>query len=241
MNLGLTDISTTERDLEIGRLAARYRAKVKAKLLSTVQDPIDLLDPKALAELLGVDYLELPEIADEVYEIGTRRSRKASSWAGYLDRRENCIVVSQDFKLEEMRFTAAHELGHYLLHPAVEYRRERPARDVTVQLPRPREEYEADRFATEWLMPRKWITSRLKKTFDQALPIKVDYNLAWLLFGDNYERLFYATDDLAHERAIASRSLPFGSSHLPPMKEQFKVSETAMALRLQELRAVVRG
>ena len=241
MNVNPAHSTVIERDLQIARLAARYRKLIKAQHLSNVDDPIDLLDPRVLVDYLRLKYVETEEIAMEVYDLGSRRARKTTSYAGYLDKESSSIVVSLEFEPEQMRFTAAHEVGHWLLHPGLEYHRERPTKNITAPLPRPKEEYEADRFATEWLMPPQWIRTRLGKTFGLPLPIKVDYNLAWRLFGEEeYEGLLYA-DDLAQAKAVASRTPSFSDNHYPPMKDQFKVSTLAMALRLQELQLVVRA
>ena len=241
MNVNPAHSTVIERDLQIARLAARYRKRIKAQHLSNIDDAVDLLDPRVLADFLRLKYVETEEIAMEVYDLGSRRPQKTTRYAGYLDKGSSSIVVSLEFEPEQMRFTAAHELGHWLLHPGLEYHRERPARNTTASLPRPKEEYEADRFATEWLMPPQWIRTRLQKTFGLPLPIRVDYNLAWRLFGEEYEQLMYAVDDLAQAKAVASRTPSFNDSHYPPIKDQFKVSTLAMALRLQELQLVVRA
>lgn len=239
MNVNPT-LSAIERDLHIARLAAHYRKRIKALHLSNVDDPIDLLDPRILADFLRLEYVETEEIAMEIHDLGSRRARKTTRYAGYLDRRSNSIVVSLDFEPEQIRFTAAHELGHWLLHHGLEYHRERPTKNVTAPARRPNVEYEADRFATEWLMPPQWVRTRLQETYGLPLPIQVDYNLAWRLYGEEYERLMYA-DDLAQAKAVASRTPSFSYSQCPSMKYQFKVSTLAMALRLMELKLVVRA
>ena len=46
--------------------------------------------------------------------------------AGFIDRERNRIVVAQKFRAEYRRFTGAHEIGHWVLHPGIKYHRDRP-------------------------------------------------------------------------------------------------------------------
>src|SRR5262245_23994360 len=78
--------------------------------------------------------------------------------AGLVDRSQRRIVVAQKFRIEWRRFTTAHEIGHWVLHPGLIHHRDRPLEGgERANRSRPRQEQEADLFAAELLMPSKMV------------------------------------------------------------------------------------
>lgn len=103
--------------------------------------------------------------------------------AGFIDREGGRIVVAQQFPSDYRRFTGAHEVGHWLLHPKLTYHRDRPLKGhEQLMLQRPREEYEADVFAAELLMPSKYLCKCFAARFREAIHISnLDENtVVWL-------------------------------------------------------------
>jgi IrrE N-terminal-like domain len=100
--------------------------------------------------LLRVQHFPVPigeilsSISVEVYET------KTAPWSGAVDARgdgpPNIFLRQQETK-ERKRFTAAHELGHLLMHPLGVQYRDVPGAKKTPQ------EHDADRFAAALLMP----------------------------------------------------------------------------------------
>ena len=109
----------------------------------------------------------------------TRRSRKIPDWppgrhtalAGMVDPSRGLILISDQFGPEVARFTGAHEVGLAILHPGRQFR-ERPASGPSAR--RDQAEFAADRFAAEFLMPRKLVVSEVREAFGPGLPIRID-------------------------------------------------------------------
>jgi hypothetical protein len=122
--------------------------------------PVDVIARNVLA--LG---LEEPE------EIPATHCTPGFDTAGLIDRAGNRIVVAQKHRLEWRRFTIAHEIGHWVLHPNMNYHRDRPLNGGERANPeRPQPEQEADTFAAELLMPGK----ALRRKFINAFGSEID-------------------------------------------------------------------
>ena len=63
------------------------------------------------------------------------------------------VAVSNKFSKEVQNFTAAHELGHAILHEQAILHRDIPVDSIGKRVVRDRVEIEADTFATYFLMP----------------------------------------------------------------------------------------
>lgn len=125
-------------------------------------------------EVLGLfGKRNIPVPVETIAEHFNLRIGKAPSdaYSGLLLRRDGTalIGVNDSESPRRQRFTIAHELGHFFLHPYneafVDYRK-------SVNKPRTPKEREADVFAAALLMPRKEIAEDFTKTisginFDQ--------------------------------------------------------------------------
>ena len=73
------------------------------------------------------------------------------------------IFVNENFPGDRLRFNLAHEIGHLIMHG----------------VPSPRQEEEADRFASEFLMPAEEIRPQLSKlTFDRLATLKTYWRIS---------------------------------------------------------------
>lgn len=100
---------------------------------------------------------------DEPYEIGSIGGVEV---AGVLEREARRIAIAGRFPLEVRRFTGAHEVAHWVLHPAAKALRESPATDRALRSPfRTSREREADLFAADLLMPVKAVEEAYSKLF----------------------------------------------------------------------------
>tara|TARA_R110000787_G_scaffold277351_1_gene386626 strand:+ start:832 stop:1524 length:693 start_codon:yes stop_codon:yes gene_type:complete len=198
------------------------------------QDEVDLLNPRFAAAILGVKYEEVDHIPATFGFQG-----EYFKTAGLIDRQLNKIVVASDAKLPERRFTAAHELGHWVLHTDTVMHRDRPiGKLLSGNSTRAPKEREADYWGACFLMPRKLVKKRLKLNFGVDQPLRFDDNVAnWLAPQDPGSLLYCGEESLNREFALATVER-FNSQQFYSLSDQFRVSPTAMALRLKELKLI---
>ena len=191
--------------------------------------PLDV--PFVIHNFLGIRVEEPEEIPSE---------GEGLEIAGFIDREGKRIVAAQKYKRQWRQFTLAHELGHWILHPAVVYRRERPLTgSERTDYRRPHEEVEADAFAAELLMP----TKLLKKVFHESFGPPIDGRMPdddlafW--FSNASSTKIKPSELAAYEprrRALLiAQAKTWQSTSIPPLADRFAVSPTAMAIQLEEL------
>lgn len=195
------------------------------------RDPsyFEVLDPELAANHLGITYA-LRESLGKFGALGAQ-----FEVAGSLDRQRGVISVSRKFPSATMRFTAAHEMGHWLIHPGEIMHRDRPIKGLEVGLEqqRPAQEKEADYFAACFLMPGKLVERTFKRlfganfVFDDAAAFKLSP-------GDPNAFLRPRQNSLSRE-LILGTARTFNGLHFKSLAEQFSVSPTTMAIRLREL------
>jgi Zn-dependent peptidase ImmA (M78 family) len=190
------------------------------------------LQPKQITtELLSLDYSELDEIGD--LSVGNLRV----ALAGVMNRGQSLIAVSTRLTLEIRRFTAAHEIGHFVLHPEIISLREDPRTDAALRAPlRSLKEKEADIFAAELLMPEGIVNQAFARLWgDDIEDGDVDDDRAYYLTqGKYYAREFSELSRLERAKLIASE-IPMTTADALPMAEIFGVSSTAMGIQLLDL------
>ena len=192
-----------------------------------VPEPIDMLEPEIAARILGVNF----ELVEGLGQFGDGKNR--FEVAGALNRQAGKILVSRRFSREVIRFTGAHEIGHWVLHPHEVMHRDRAIDGSKVS--RSQKERDADYFAACLLMPSNLVHRIFEQTFGITPPIKIDDNIAfWLCRDEPDEILRPAIGSDIRERTLA-RASSFNGRHFEPLAKQFRVSTTAMAIRLKEL------
>jgi Zn-dependent peptidase ImmA (M78 family) len=134
-----------------GKIAAKRQAK---KLLSDLQQKGDLrtcsglaIDVESVASNLGIMVISYP-FPDDISGVFFKKEGKLF------------LGVNQSESEVRRRFTIAHEIGHYILHPSEILHYDRPeaihfrAKNVSSL-----QEVEANYFAAELLMPEGYIMS----------------------------------------------------------------------------------
>lgn len=192
--------------------------------------PVDMLEPAIAARVLGIDF----EYYEELGRFGN--GREQFEVAGLLDRQTGKIAVATKFPPETIRFTGAHEIGHWLLHPGEVMHRDRPIKGLTNEPSgRAPQEREADYFAACFLMPRKLVKEALESTFLIKAPLVFDDAAAFWLCPDDPDSLLRA-DEGSLDRALSVASArTYSGRHFNSLSSQFRVSITTMAIRLREL------
>jgi formiminotetrahydrofolate cyclodeaminase len=221
-----TDSEIDERASELRAIVWKNRSALWPQIPSQA-DPVQFLDPDGAFRLLGYDF-ELSE------SLGLIRTASGTfEVAGLLDALPGSVRVSRQMKPDVRLFTAAHELGHIILHPQLlEAHRDRPLDGSVIS--RTPIEREADRFASAYLMPAKLVRDRFAANFGTQL-FSLSDGTAFALLGTGLDK---ARARLKSERVLAkalATAARYNGRQIVPMASQFKVSPTAMAIRLEEL------
>jgi hypothetical protein len=191
-------------------------------------NPLDVLDPCDALKALGFDFYWSESLG---YASSSEGSFKV---AGIIDYPRKRVDVSSLESLAVRNFTAAHELGHAVLHDGIALHRDRPL-DGT-RLTRDQREREADRFASYFLMPEKLIRTVFLELFGLTR-FALNEHSRFALFGNS---------TTSKERSISLRQLSlslastssFNGRRFTSIADQFRVSVKAMAIRIEELSLV---
>lgn len=186
-----------------------------------------------------------PQIAAKVLDIAyEHRDQIASGQNGYeaagmLDRQRGIISISSRFNHKVQRFTGAHEVGHFLLHPNLDsgiIHRDRPIFEMHGG-GRPRIEQEADYFAACFIAPWKLVVTEFEKRFGHS-PLRLDETVAFHLRGESASDLFIDPSGSLKFAAAVAGAKKFGGHPFQSLADHFGISISAMAIRLQELNLV---
>ena len=217
----LKSIEQTASDLQ----RCLWRNRQELGLPSDI-DPITILNPEFAARWLGYRYRTVSSLGHM-----TPDGRQIIV-AGLIDRPNRRITIATDVGPRAALFTAAHEIGHIMLHPnQTGLHRDRPISGPRTI--RNRTEYEADKFASYFLMPRKLVTSEFKFRF--LAPFELNEQTAYALFGKPNHAV---KSKLATRRDIARQlaaAIQYNGQTFSSLVEYFGVSVEAMAIRLEEL------
>lgn len=216
---------------EIERRARNLHKRIwqnKSKIWSNAipSNPIDMLDPVIALKFIGYD-CDLNETLGQFY-----RNGKLIEVAGTIDKSSAKVRISGQFENNIRNFTAAHELGHALLHQTSGLHRDRPLDGATIS--RDPVELEADKFATFFLMPRKLVKTTFEKFF---LTDKFFLNeeTAFALGLSNLMELREKVKTLRQLSKMLASAKYYNGRHFVSLANQFRVSTEAMAIRLEEL------
>ncbi len=218
-------------DIEIERKAIDLQKRLwldKTKIWSdtAIADPIDILDPSVAFGLIGFDF----ELADTLGLCSS--DGKQVEVAGIIDDAEMLVRISRQFPFDVRNFTAAHELGHALLHDARGLHRDRPLDGTTIA--RSGIEFEADRFATYFLMPSKVVRSRFSQHFGTEKFFLNEATGFALARGNSFDPVQKCRTLRDLSRVLASVE-SYNGVRFRSLASQFRVSVEAMAIRLEEL------
>ncbi len=203
-----------------------YKARYSLFPEGVPDDPVELLDPKIAFHLLGYEFEEL----DSMGEI-----EPGLDVAGIIDQNNKRVSISKRFSPIIRNFTAAHELGHAIMHKQSGLHRDKPI-DSGTGGKRDKIESQADYFAACFLMPKKLLKVRFDQRYGNVLDSRD--NLAYLLIRNKdpkVEKQMRTKRGLA--RLLAGLSIINGHAVMS-LAEQFKVSVEAMAIRLEQLELV---
>lgn len=190
------------------------------------KDPVEMLDPKVVANLFGFSYHEESGIGIHQTSDGD------ADVAGLIDDSANAIYISPQFTPKIRRFTAAHEIGHAALHNLQgAMHRDRPDESQRQRDPKERE---ADRFATYFLMPENLVVARFLEIFHNH-PFEITSETAFALGFKNANELARKCRTRRELARLLASTEHFNFEHFVSLANQFHVSTEAMAIRIEEL------
>lgn len=193
-------------------------------------EEVRLLEPMVAFELLGYEARTVDYLGEDSFD-GNRLEV-----AGLLDTSERVVQVSLRFSKEEQLFTAAHELGHVVLHPErMTLHRDRPLKGSDYQ--RDLVEREADWFAVCFLMPPELVRDRFQQVFGIG-PFQLTDETAFALISSSLEQFMSVCRSQRDLARTLAETNSYGGRAIMPLKKFFGVSTTAMAIRLEELALV---
>lgn len=192
-----------------------------------------MLEPEVAAHVLGVEYVEMPNLGDPRFGYRGQHLKIAGS----IDRGLNRISVSTEFKHNTVRFTGAHEVGHWVLHPDQVMHRDLPVEGLTTKH-RNRKEKEADYYAACYLMPSRLLGDMFSKLFCTTIPLAIDETVAFHLNPQDPQSLLLADDESLERELAVARCESFGTQRFNSLAKIFRVSDLAMAIRIKELKLI---
>lgn len=192
----------------------------------------EIPDPELAAFLLGINF----EYREELGRFGFRGTH--FEVAGQLDRNVGKISISRKFSPEVMRFTGAHEIGHWMMHPGERLHRDRPIKGLEYQASaRSLYESEADYFAACFLMPSKLVVRAFELSFLTKKFVFDDASAFQLSPSDQGGLLWPREGSLDRELALATAE-SYGGLRFNSLAKRFQVSAKTMAIRIKELNLI---
>lgn len=188
--------------------------------------PIDILDPEIAIRLIGYDF-HLDETLGQYFS-----DEKHIEVAGTIDDSSKQVRISRQFPYDVRNFTAAHELGHALLHDARGLHRDRPLDGAMIS--RDPIEIEADKFASYFLMPGKLVKAYFKKLFGTD-NFFLNEHTGFALTRGNALDLRRNCRTLRDLTKILASTESYNGLRFVSLASQFRVSTEAMAIRFEEL------
>jgi formiminotetrahydrofolate cyclodeaminase/Zn-dependent peptidase ImmA (M78 family) len=231
-NGNLGDSVRSDGDLEylVRRLQnTLWQQRDKIFKPDTIEHSIEVLRPEVvLKKVMNYTYSEHEWLGmhlgdDGLFEI-----------AGLIDKNQRSVQVSKNFSKETRTFTAAHELGHTILHRQSVLHRDKPI-DGSSGTPKNREEMQADKFAAYFLMPGNLV----EDTFELIFQIR-----KFIINEDTVLGLGAGSIDLLRRQCQNKRGLArmlssteyYAGKSFNSLAKVFGVSVETMAIRMEELK-----
>lgn len=192
-------------------------------------EPIGVLNPEVVFGLLGFKY-------DGSASLGEYRTDSGmAEIAGCIDRSSMFVGISNQFPPAVQNYTAAHELGHAMLHNTNTMHRDRPLSNSAPSGSRVHTEIEADKFASIFLMPAKLVRNEFEGRFGEV-PFEISDDSAFCLTSQSKDQLKNSCRSSRELSRLLASCNRYGRNRFESMAEYFNVSTEAMAIRLEELK-----
>ena len=206
---------------------------VRAELFPSERDvdPLALLDPFAALRCIGFRCDLVDSLGQYMWE------GRYLDVAGIIDDSKQTVQISREFDPPVRKFTAAHELGHAVLHDARGLHRDRALDGGERRRRRDRKEREADDFATYSLMPEKLVRSTFENAF-KAREFVLNEDTAFALNAEDLKSLRATRPEVRDLSRLLAGTTRYDGVQFYSLAEQFGISIEAMAIRLEELNLI---
>ena len=213
----------------------KHRIKLWRGKVEKIDEFLLFAPNKIATEMLDLTVTEVAEIPDS----GNLHGRKSSvEVVGIMRRDKKSIVYAPKFGFEQGRFTLAHEIAHYVLHPSLVLHREMPLNHEKNQFQLSTVEREANLFGAELLMPAKLVQTQFMARFagvvDGTRKDKALYYWMSRQEPNLSEDAFFDADPLHRARHIAKMRYCYGNP-VVSLCDFFRVTPTALAIQLIDL------
>lgn len=195
------------------------------------EQPEDVLDPMVALKALGFQ-VSVAEMLGQYSDDGDQ-----FEVAGIIDAPNRKTYLSRNFSPQVRKFTAAHELGHAILHGGAGLHRDRAVDGTTNTGSRSVTETEADTFAAFFLLPEKPVVAAFRDKFLEC-PFSLNEQTAFALMSQDVDSVRLKCRTLRDLTRILSSAGYYNGLHFSSLAAQFGVSIEAMAIRLEELKLV---
>lgn len=221
------DLEQLVHDLQV--TLWKYRDKIWLDEEERPKIPMEVLKPQdVLRYLMGYRFtqeatLGTHRVGNETFEI-----------AGMINKKDRHVRISQQFPVETMRFTAAHELAHAILHRTELLHRDKAIDGSSSSLHRDAKEVQADKFAALFLMPAKGVRATFEKFF-QTKQFKITTDTAFALGSYKLSELKAKCPSKRSLAMMLAQVTFYAGNSFKSLAEFYGVSNTTMAIRLEEL------
>lgn len=210
---------------------ALWKHRKAAWRASPPETPQGVLKATTALRILGFE-LEFVDSLGEVPDGGA-----LIEIAGLIDRDAGRVEISNRFPAEVRNFTAAHELGHALLHREdVVLHRDRARDGAASRSTRDPIENQADKFAACFLMPARLVRDAFQNRYAVA-PFVIDARTSFEAGFSSVDAFRARIRDRRGLAVFLAGATTFGAGGVPfaSLAQEFGVSREAMAIRLEEL------
>lgn len=194
----------------------------------TFESPLEILEPSLAFGALGYQFKSGTSIGQHSQDNVTFEV------AGLIDPSRNRVQISRQFPPAIRNFTAAHELGHAILHHNLGLHRDRALDGSAGSGTRDRTELEADIFATYFLMPSKQVRKSFTQIF-QTEKFELNEQTAFALNAGDYDSIRARCGTVRDLSRILANAKQYNGANIVSLAELYRVSVEAMAIRLEEL------
>lgn len=193
--------------------------------------PLDIINPSLALHSVGYktelkDTLGQFSGNGDLYEV-----------AGIINNDDKSVEISRRFSPEIRNFTAAHELGHAILHDGNGLHRDRALDGSQGNRTNDHREREADTFSAYFLMPEKQVRKVFEKMFKISCFTLTD-DTAFALTAGTLESIQNECRSLRDLTRLVASTERYNGIAYKSLAKQFNVSFEALAIRLEELKLV---